>query len=258
MRIHKQTEQIALPSKNLLEDSIKLCQLTVSSENGIRKALKDGKFGFLSRVKLINVFGVDDQVQAAHYKFGMDSAIVFRGSEAAPTFLHHNKSKKSEFIELKNSAGRVMVHGAMLEEWRQVSKLVHSKIQEWVRGEFGLYCFSCNLPLISYCGRTDNPQSRVFIFGHSIGGALAELQSLYSQTHLQLGARLECITFGAPRVGNKRFKREFDDIIDHCYRVVNDHDIVPGMLSSLHHVGQVRAAFVERGCSLLTLSLPVL
>lgn len=58
-------------------------------------------------------------------------------------------------------------------------------------------------------------------------------------------AELIVYTFGAPRVGNSQFKKAFNQLITHCYRVVNQQDIVARLprgsragFSDFEHVGR--------------------
>jgi len=60
----------------------------------------------------------------------------------------------------------------------------------------------------------------VYITGHSLGGALANLATRYSEKN-SLGA---CYTFGGPRVGDDDF---FPGVKTSVYRVVNAADAVP-------------------------------
>jgi hypothetical protein len=138
--IPKQVERITLPSKSLLQDSIKLCQLTTEMEQDIKDALLRGNYGFHSQVRLERVFfRANERVAAALYTFGADLAVVFRGSQLAPDFLYEHSSKKAVFAELNHVGGVAQVHRAVLEEWREVSSSVSNQIQEWVRG--GSMCF---------------------------------------------------------------------------------------------------------------------
>ncbi len=68
---------------------------------------------------------------------------------------------------------------------------------------------------------------QVWITGHSLGGALAVLLTAML---LERGIEVSGLyTFAAPRVGNHKFQRQFDDNMDGKpnYRYVNEHDIVP-------------------------------
>ena len=62
----------------------------------------------------------------------------------------------------------------------------------------------------------------LYITGHSLGGALAQIAS----AALQRDTLAACYTFGSPRVGREGFDR-----LVKCphYRLVNDWDLVPGV-----------------------------
>ena len=83
-------------------------------------------------------------------------------------------------------------------------------------------------------------QKPIFITGHSLGGALAELCAI----DLQGGfTTLHSVyTFGQPRVGNKEFKRyAMRELSGMSFRVVNECDPVPflpGLLIGYRHAGE--------------------
>ncbi len=57
--------------------------------------------------------------------------------------------------------------------------------------------------------------------GHSLGGALAILAAYDIQQ--AFGFRnLHVYTYGAPRVGNHRFAREYNDTVPNTWTVIND------------------------------------
>jgi triacylglycerol lipase len=67
------------------------------------------------------------------------------------------------------------------------------------------------------------PGSRgLYITGHSLGGALAQIAS----AALERDTLAACYTFGSPRVGTERF--DYEVKCPH-YRLVNNWDIVPGV-----------------------------
>jgi len=66
----------------------------------------------------------------------------------------------------------------------------------------------------------------VFFTGHSLGGALATIASLYFSFQFP-NLIYSCITFGSPRVGDSRFCSYFRKTIRHSIRFVNDYDPVP-------------------------------
>jgi triacylglycerol lipase len=86
-------------------------------------------------------------------------------------------------------------------------------------------------------------QRTVWMTGHSLGGALAELCA--AQAALVEGIPVQGVyTFGQPRVGTSEFARTMHDTFGaRIYRIVNDRDIVPRVpLFSMHycHYGNLR------------------
>lgn len=65
--------------------------------------------------------------------------------------------------------------------------------------------------------------SRVFVTGHSLGGALATLATLDIATRTDFKKPI-LYTFASPRVGNPQFATNFENL--ECYRVANSEDIV--------------------------------
>ncbi len=82
----------------------------------------------------------------------------------------------------------------------------------------------------------DHPRTPVYITGHSLGGALAQIATAHF-TSDQIAA---CYTFGGPRVA----ERDFDTVVKSpLYRVVNGYDLVPKLpwrLLGYCHTGDVR------------------
>jgi predicted lipase len=52
--------------------------------------------------------------------------------------------------------------------------------------------------------------------GHSLGGALAELDALYLTLNLPSNISIKAVTYGTPRVGNHAFARFYDKNV-RCY-----------------------------------------
>ena len=72
--------------------------------------------------------------------------------------------------------------------------------------------------------------THVIFTGHSLGGAVASICSLYIKA-LFPNKRVECVTFGSPRVGNISFVEEFDRLVDHSDRIVNGNDPIGSIRS---------------------------
>jgi len=96
---------------------------------------------------------------------------------------------------------------------------------------------------------------RIVVCGHSLGGALAhmnthaltyKLKDCIDKLDNHPADRLCCYTYGSPCPGTKPFAMDFSKTVQHCYRFVNDEDLVPRlssfafytkMVGGLHHVG---------------------
>ncbi|KAI0322407.1 alpha beta-hydrolase [Amylostereum chailletii] len=66
----------------------------------------------------------------------------------------------------------------------------------------------------------------VTLVGHSLGGALAELDSLFIKLNIP-SATVRGRTYGTPRVGNPDFASFFDQQVTDFTRVNNEKDLVP-------------------------------
>ena len=76
--------------------------------------------------------------------------------------------------------------------------------------------------------------------GHSLGGALAELDALVMKLNLPAGTIVRGVTFGTPRVGNPAWATFFDSQISEFTRMNNKRDPVPtlpGRLLGFRHAG---------------------
>ncbi|CAL8466201.1 g5737 [Coccomyxa elongata] len=104
--------------------------------------------------------------------------------------------------------------------------------------------------------------AHVVVTGHSLGGALAQLAAHDIAREAQScgkSVRVGCYTYGSPRVGNHAFAREFDQVVPHCWHIINNQDAVaraPKFLVLYKRAGQrvlinkngdmlVRPAFIE-------------
>ena len=73
--------------------------------------------------------------------------------------------------------------------------------------------------------------------GHSLGGALALLDSVYLPLHLS-GTTFKTVTYGMPRVGSQAFADYVDGNVADLTHVNNEEDpvpILPGMFLGFHH-----------------------
>ncbi|KAL1689214.1 Alpha/Beta hydrolase protein [Schizophyllum commune] len=78
--------------------------------------------------------------------------------------------------------------------------------------------------------------------GHSLGGALAELDSVFLKLN-NPDATVNVVTFGKPRVGNEAWAEVVDSTVDSFKRVDNKHDLIPILpgrgLGSAHPEGEI-------------------
>ncbi|EIN13713.1 alpha/beta-hydrolase [Punctularia strigosozonata HHB-11173 SS5] len=83
-----------------------------------------------------------------------------------------------------------------------------------------------------------NQAKSVILIGHSLGGAIAELDSLMMRQNLPSDVAVKGVTYGTPRVGNPEFAAYFDSMVTDFTRVNNDKDpipIVPGRFLGFSH-----------------------
>ncbi|KAH8104577.1 alpha/beta-hydrolase [Cristinia sonorae] len=83
----------------------------------------------------------------------------------------------------------------------------------------------------------------VTLIGHSLGGAIAELDALFMKLNLPSNIHVKAVTYGTPRVGNAAWPAYFDAQVPDFTRVNNEKDpipIVPGRgLGFAHPHGEV-------------------
>ncbi|KAF4589677.1 feruloyl esterase a [Ophiocordyceps camponoti-floridani] len=95
------------------------------------------------------------------------------------------------------------VHAGFLESWNTVAKDVISNLQ----GQLA-----------------ENPDMKVVVTGHSLGGAQA---SLAAMSIIGSGLDADVVTFGQPRTGNQAYADFVDEMAPDLIRVTHADDIVP-------------------------------
>ncbi|EGN98489.1 hypothetical protein SERLA73DRAFT_56451 [Serpula lacrymans var. lacrymans S7.3] len=84
-----------------------------------------------------------------------------------------------------------------------------------------------------------NNAQNVILVGHSLGGALAELECMFMALNLPSNIAIQGVTYGTPRVGNPAWASLFDSKITNFMRINNEKDIipiVPGRFLGFSHV----------------------
>ncbi|EGN98358.1 hypothetical protein SERLA73DRAFT_161166 [Serpula lacrymans var. lacrymans S7.3] len=72
-----------------------------------------------------------------------------------------------------------------------------------------------------------NNAETVILIGHSLGGALSELECMFMALNLPSSIAIQGVTYGTPRVGNPAWASLFDSKIGNFSRINNEKDIVP-------------------------------
>ncbi|GMR59634.1 hypothetical protein PMAYCL1PPCAC_29829, partial [Pristionchus mayeri] len=89
------------------------------------------------------------------------------------------------------------------------------------------------------------PTYKLYITGHSLGGALAALGAVHvAKNSLFPSENILYYTFGEPRTGDKQFANLLDSLIlQSHYRVVHNHDMIPHCpflsMKYYHHATEV-------------------
>ncbi|KAK9804066.1 hypothetical protein WJX73_001449 [Symbiochloris irregularis] len=109
--------------------------------------------------------------------------------------------------------------------WLGTQPLVHSGFwRAWVADDLNLRVLGLVQKLYS-SGEVD-PNARVCVTGHSLGGALAMLAAHDIATQIE-PKRLQVYTYGAPYPGNHSFCRSYEAVCPDTWHIVNDRDPVP-------------------------------
>ena len=132
-------------------------------------------------------------------------AIAFRGSEcfdqAFSVFVETLFSPKEAFL----SKGKVQTY------WKRGFETLWPSMESKVKALVG-----------------DNPSYKIWVTGHSLGGAMASLASAWlSYYNIASREKIISYTFGMPRVGNYDYALEHDRLVGNSWRVVNYDDAVP-------------------------------
>ncbi|KAG9096307.1 hypothetical protein FRC06_008794 [Ceratobasidium sp. 370] len=69
--------------------------------------------------------------------------------------------------------------------------------------------------------------TKVTVVGHSLGGAIASLESLYLRLNLPRSVAIKGVTYGQPRVGNPDFANWIDATISDFARITSMDDPIP-------------------------------
>ena len=229
-------------SKKIILDFCKLSSIAYSNQDNIiegftnlRPFNRDDDRTVLyncSKPQLYESFdgsGNDCQVYINNYNYlGNNNkkievlSICFRGTESyrdVITDLNIIKDK-FEIIPDKSIQTKPKIHGGFLKQFLSIKDNLDIKIYEFVQKKR------------YYNEKYFLNEDIILVFsGHSLGGGLATLASLY-YSYIFPDAQIDCITFGSPRVGCSLFAKLFNERISNSFRYVNDNDPVPCVPSS--------------------------
>lgn len=165
-----------------------------------------GKHGEVKKV-LKNIKYIDiGKVEAHIGELGKNIVIVFRGSDSFEDWVDNLDFRKTDI------GNGIKVHVGF---WSQIEAITESIFHE--------------------LNDRDTSKS-IYITGHSLGGVLA---TLLSYKFWMLFKIKGCVTFGSPRVGNKKFQKVFNKRIKASRRYVNREDTickVPTVWMGFKHV----------------------
>lgn len=141
--------------------------------------------------------------------------IVFRGSTSLMDWKHDLNILKVSPSFLKQNSPKCKVHKGFDEGYMSIrNKLVNLYDKQYKR-----YIFS----------------------GHSYGASLCSLAAL--DCSLNFCNTVDCITFGSPRIGDRRFVKLFNKKINNCYRCVFKNDpitVTPSYIRFKHVKGHIK------------------
>jgi hypothetical protein len=192
-------------SERTAELMAKLALLSYETNLGkLSKSLNKGQFTLLSTYD-------EDGSQAFLARADDFAVIAFRGTDS---YSDWKTNLMSETVLVDTRLGRVELHKGFKKAYDRIGAQLLADVNRLVPDTKGLY-----------------------LTGHSLGGALAQIAS----TQLERDNLAACYTFGAPRVGDLSFDRL---VVCPHYRLVNGWDLVttlpPPIFTPYRHTGDPR------------------
>lgn len=148
--------------------------------------------------------------------------ITFRGTDSILDVLTDlNVLKVSMDLYGIPDENRPKVHYGFLKQFRSIQNELDELVEEFMLSNYKV--------------------KDIIITGHSLGGGLATLASLHYGLKYK-GISVFCVSFGSPRVGNKKFAKMFNKNVYMSRRYVNDDDPITMIPSSIRftHVNGLR------------------
>lgn len=209
----------AHPAKRALSLG-KVAYLAYSDERYIREILT--RWGVNPAVDFRYIDDPNSETQGIIFRVGQQIILAFRGTQELRDWRTNVKMKLRKFASKSKLAtldteiigtlkpaqifqDNASVHRGFQNAWDSVAPQVFEHVLRW---------------------RRVDPTSKLWITGHSLGGALATVAAAALQDQ---GVVVDGLyTFGQPRVGDWSFQRQFNKVLgDRTFRYVNNNDIVP-------------------------------
>lgn len=210
------------------------CAGSYTTEGQSAEASYLAEYGFTSQY-----YSVPDGKRVAHFLFAYNNGsyedadffiLAFRGSV-----------DKNDWL-VNFNVDKVVYTGSTPEEFVSTAKVVDDKNIPAVHKGFNEYVnagFSLSLDLARQASILEildkiknQPNTRLLLTGHSLGGAAA---TLCAERLVSMGIpkdKVSVITFGAPAIGNAAFADAYGDKIN-LLRITNPYDPVPGGLQTV-------------------------
>lgn len=195
---------------NFLEESVVLCKLAYSSFGEIQKQME------LLSFSNIEMHETHSDLECVFAKKDNDIFLIFRGTSEFKDVKADLKFSKKDFEGFK-------AHKGFVKTFDEIKDTVFEYVTK-------------NFANSDYLGN-----GRVYIMGHSLGGALAQLCAVFLSIKTPgLVPLIVLTTFGSPRVFgfSPNLKVLFNSIEN--YRVVNADDLVPKLppaITNYFHYG---------------------
>lgn len=210
---------------NMIEECCESCIISYKSPS----ELNNENFEYFS----------EDSYDGQCYIINKDDKIiiVFRGSSTISDW-KTDLNIKLRSTEIYGDNKKIKVHSGFLNQYLNLRNKIHQVILN------------------------NNNKYPIYITGHSLGGALAQLCAL--DLKLNFNINLTVVTVGSPRVGNDKFVKKYNELIKLSYRLKNYGDPITylPMNCNYHHVHKsicikdsmiynekMRKKFMNRLCS---------
>ena len=176
----------------------------VNDSDGVQKDF----FELLGRLKKrpnlyksnIQIGQLDVDVHWGFFRFSDKLVLSYQGTHDIHEIIDDLDIKQVEFIN-----DDIFVHEGFLKSFDTSLCIVEKYILDFV---------------------SSHPNDKIYITGHSLGGATATLATAYlMDKHKDI--TINCVTFGCPKIGDKNFVAYFSELVKSNIQFINEEDIVP-------------------------------